>query len=64
MIGYDVNGGASSFKVVTPMFEGVVDGHDFFVMNIVISLDIFKHPRVKSHWVVVAIRGSDGQHCH
>ena len=36
MISYDINGGAGPFEVVTPMFEGVVDGRKFFIVHVVI----------------------------
>ena len=62
MIGYDVNGGAGPFEVVTPMFEGIVDGHKFFIMHVVISFSIFESPGVECDWVVVAIWGLDGQY--
>ena len=62
MIGYDINGGAGPFEVVTPMFEGVVDGCKFFIMHIIISFGIFESPGVECNQVVVAIRGSDGQY--
>ena len=42
MIGYDVNGGASPFEVVTPMFEGVVYGRKFFIVHVVVSFGIFE----------------------
>ena len=42
MISYDVDGGASPFKVVLPPFEGVIDSHKFFVVDIVIGLGVFK----------------------
>ena len=47
MIGYDIDGGASSFEVVAPTFESVVDGCKFFVMNVVISLGAFESPGVE-----------------
>ena len=62
MIGYDVDGGASSFEVVAPTFESIVDGRKFFVVNIVIGLGIFESLGVECDWVVVAIWGSDGQY--
>ena len=62
MIGYDINGGAGPFEVVTPMFEGVVDGCKFFIVYIVISFGVFESPGVECDWVVVAVRGSDGQY--
>ena len=62
MIGYDVDGGASSFEVVAPTFESVVDGCKFFVMNVVIGLGAFESPGVECDWVVVAVQGLDGQY--
>ena len=62
MIGYDVNGGASPFEGVTPRFEGVVDGRKFFIVYVVISFGVFESPGVECDWVVVAVRGSDGQY--
>ena len=62
MIGYDVNGDAGPFEVVTPMFEGIVDGHKFFIVHVVISFTVLESPRVECNWVVVAVRGSDGQY--
>ena len=63
MIGYDVDGGAGPFEVVTPTFEGIVDGHKFFIMYIVISFGIFEGLGVECDWVVVAIWGLNGQYC-
>ena len=60
MISYDVNGGAGPFKVVSPPFEGVVDGHKFFVVDIVIGLGVFKRLGVKHNWMIVAVRGAYG----
>ena len=62
MISYDVNGGAGPFEVVTPTFEGVVDGRKFFIVYIVISFSVFESPGVECNRVVVAIWGSDGQY--
>ena len=62
MIGCDVNWGAGPFEVVTPTFEGVVDGCKFFIMYVVISFGVFESPGVERDWVVVAVRGSDGQY--
>ena len=60
MIGYDVNGGASPFEVVSPPFEGVVDSHKLLVMDVVIGLGVFKHSGVKCDWMIVAVRGAYG----
>ena len=60
MIRYDVDGGASPFEVVSPPFEGVIDSHKFFVMDVIIGLSIFKRLGVECDWVVVAIWGVDG----
>ena len=60
MISYDVDGGASPFKVVSPSFEGIIDSRKFFVVDIVIGLGIFKHPGVESNRMVVAIWGANG----
>ena len=62
MIGYDVDGGASSFEVMAPTFESVIDGRKFFVMNIVIGLSVFESPGVECNQVVVTVWGSDGQY--
>ena len=62
MIGYDVNGGAGPFEVVTPTFEGVIDGRKFFIMHVIISFGIFESPGVECDQVVVAVQGSDGQY--
>ena len=37
MIGYNVDGGAGPFEVVSPPFEGVVDSHKLFVVDVVIG---------------------------
>ena len=62
MIGYNVDGGASPFEVVMPTFEGIVDGHKFFIVYIVIGFGVFESPGVEHDWVVVAVWGSDGQY--
>ena len=62
MISYNVNGGAGPFEVVTSTFEGVVDGHKFFIMYVVISFGIFESLGVECNRVVVAIWDSDGQY--
>ena len=62
MISYNVNGGASPFEVVTPTFEGIVDGRKSFIVHIVISFGVFESPGVECDWVVVAVRGLDGQY--
>ena len=38
-----------------PMFEGIVDGHKFFIVNVVIGFGVFESPGVECDWVVVAI---------
>jgi len=63
MVGDNIDRCASSFEVVLPMFEGIVDGHECFVVNIVVGLGVFKHPGVERNRVVVTIWGSDRQHC-
>ena len=45
------------------MFEGIVDGHELFIVDIVIGFGIFEHLGMESNRMVVAIRGSDGQYC-
>ena len=62
MIGYDVDGGAGPFEVVMPTFEGIVDGHKFFIVYVVISFGVFESLGVECNQVVVAVRGSDGQY--
>ena len=47
---------------VTPTFEGIVDGHKFFIMYVVISFGVFESPGVECDRVVVAVQGSDGQY--
>ena len=53
MIGYDVDGGAGPFKVVSPPFEGIIDSHKLLVMDVVIGLSIFKCLGVKDRKSVV-----------
>ena len=60
MIGYNVNAGAGPFEVVSPTFEGVVDGHKFFIVHVVISFSVFESLGVECNRVVVAVWGSDG----
>ena len=62
MIGYDIDGGAGPFEVVTPTFEGIVDGCKFFIVYVIISFGVFESPGVGCDRVVVAIRGLDGQY--
>ena len=40
MIGYDINGGAGPFEVVSPPFEGVIDSRKLFVVDVVIGLGV------------------------
>ena len=63
MISYDINGDASSFKVVSPPFECVMDGHELFIMNIIIGLGIFKHSGVECDQMVVTVCGADRWYC-
>ena len=60
MVGYDVDGGAGPFKVVSPPFESIVDSHKFFIVDIVIGLGVFKRSGVKCDRMIVAIRGAYG----
>ena len=60
MIGYDVNGGAGPFEVVSPPFEGIVDSCKFLVVDVIICLSVFKRPGVECNQMVVAIRGANG----
>ena len=60
MISYDIDGGASPFEVVSPLFEGVVDSRKFFVVDIVIHLGIFKCPGVECNRTVVTVWGANG----
>ena len=60
MIGYDVNGGASPFEVVSPPFEGIIDSHKLFVVDVVIGLSVFKRSGVKCDRMIVAVRGVYG----
>ena len=60
MIGYDVDGGAGPFEVVSPPFEGVVDSCKLLVVDIVIGLGIFKRPGVEHDQMIVAVRGAYG----
>ena len=60
MIGYDVDGGAGPFEVVSPPFEGVVDSRKLLVVDIVIGLGVFKHPGVKCDRMIVTVQGVYG----
>ena len=60
MISYDIDGGASPFKVVSPSFEGVVDSRKFFVVDVVIGLGVFKCPGVERDQMVVTVWGANG----
>ena len=60
MIGYDVDGGAGPFEVVSPPFEGVIDSRKLFVVDVVIGLGIFKRSGVKCDWMIVAVQGVYG----
>ena len=60
MIGYDVDGGAGPFEVVSPLFEGVIDSCKLFVVDVVIGLGIFKRSGVKCNRMIVAVRGAYG----
>ena len=60
VIGYDVDGGASPFEVVSPPFERVVDSHELLIVDIVIGLGVFKCLGVECDWMVVAVWGADG----
>ena len=60
MIGYDVDGGASPFEVVSPPFEGIVDSCEFFIVDVIIGLSIFKRPGVEHDRMIVAVWGVDG----
>ena len=60
MIGYDVNGGAGPFEVVSPPFEGVVDSRKLLVVDIIIGLGVFKRPGVKRNRMIVAVQGVYG----
>ena len=62
MISHDVDGGASPLEVVMPTFEGIIDGCKVLIVYIIIGFSIFKSPGVECDWVVVAIRGSNGQY--
>ena len=62
MIGYDIDGGAGSFEVVMPSFEGIIDGRKFFIVYIIIGFGVFESPGVERDWVVVTIRGSNRQY--
>ena len=60
MIGYDVDGGAGPFEVVSPPFEGVIDSCKFLVVDVVICLGIFKHLGVECDRMVVTVWGANG----
>ena len=60
MISYDIDGGASPFKVVSPSFEGVIDSCKFFVVDVIIGVSVFKHLGVECNQMVVAIWGVNG----
>ena len=60
MISYDIDGGAGPFKVVSPPFEGIIDSHKFFIVDVIISLGVFKRPGLECDRMVVAVWGVDG----
>ena len=60
MIGYNIDGGAGPFEVVSPSFERVVDSRKLFIMDIIIGLGVFKCLGVEHDQMVVAIWGPDG----
>ena len=60
MIGYNIDGGAGPFEVVSPPFEGVVDSRKLFVVDVIIGLGVFKRPGVKCDRMIVAVRGAYG----
>ena len=62
MISYDVDGGARPLEVVTPMFEGIVDGCKFRIVYVIIGFSIFESLGVECNWVVVTVWGSNGQY--
>ena len=47
---------------MTPTFEGIIDGCKFFIVHVVIGFGVFESLGVECDWVVVAIRGSNGQY--
>ena len=57
MIGYNVDGGAGPFEVVSPPFEGVVDSHKLLVVDVVIGLGVFKRPGVEHNRMIVSCIG-------
>jgi len=63
MVGDNIDWGAGSFKVVSPTFEGIIDGREFFVVNVVVGFGVLKRLGVERNRVVVAVQGSDGQYC-
>ena len=60
MIGYNVNGGAGPFEVVSPLFKGVVDSRKLLVVDIIIGLGVFKRPGVEHDQMIVAVWGEYG----
>ena len=60
MIGYDVDGGAGPFEVVSPPFEGIIDSRKLLVVDIIIGLGVFKCLGVKCDQMIVAVRGAYG----
>ena len=60
MIGYNVDGGASPFKVVSPPFEGIVDSRKLLVVDVIIGLGVVKRLGVKHNRMIVAVRGAYG----
>ena len=60
MIGYDIDGGASPFKVVSPLFESVIDSCKILIVNVIIGLSTFECLGVEHNRMVVAIQGADG----
>ena len=63
MIGYDIDGGASPFEVVSPPFESVVDSCKLLIMDVVIGLGVFEHSKVEHDRMVVTVWGADGWYC-
>ena len=58
MIGYDVDGGAGPFEVVSPLC--VIDSRKLFVVDVVIGLGVFKRSGVKCDQMIVAVWGAYG----
>ena len=60
MIRDDINWSRSSFKVVSPNFEGFEDGQNFLVMYIIIQFCGVEGPRIESDGIYLVVDWEDG----